>query len=147
VRESLDGKVASVTGAATGIGNAIATALAADSGRVVVNLLNTPDLAPAVVARITEPGGEAIAVAADVGKRADYPTLVDATIERFGRWDILVNNAGIALVKPFDEVTDEEFDTGLPRERERLLHRLPTRLRPDERRRPGSSTSRARPPD
>jgi 3-oxoacyl-[acyl-carrier protein] reductase len=111
VTNGLDGKVAIVTGAATGIGKAIATALAEDGGRAVVNHLNTPDLAEGVVASITSAGGEAIAVAADVGKRADYAALVDATIERFGRWDILVNNAGIALVKPFGQVTEEEFDT------------------------------------
>ena len=106
----LDGKVAVVTGAATGIGKAIAAALAADGARVVINHLNTPDLAEAVVSTITSDGGEAIAVAADVGKRADYAALVEATIARFGRWDILVNNAGLALVKPFSEITEEEFD-------------------------------------
>jgi 3-oxoacyl-[acyl-carrier protein] reductase len=111
VSGELEGKVAIVTGAATGIGKAIATALAAGGGRIVVNHLNTPDLAEAVVASITGEGGEAIAVAADVGKRADYAALVEATIERFGRWDILVNNAGIALVKPFAEVSEEEFDS------------------------------------
>jgi 3-oxoacyl-[acyl-carrier protein] reductase len=63
-----------------------------------------------VVAQVTRRGGEAIAVAADVGKRAEYASMVDVTIERFGSWDILVNNAGIALVKPFGEVTEEEFD-------------------------------------
>jgi len=107
VSGQLDGKVAVVTGAATGIGKAIAAALAADGARVVIN---TPDLAEAVVSTITSDGGEAIAVAADVGKRADYAALVEATIARFGRWDILVNNAGLALVKPFSEITEEEFD-------------------------------------
>jgi 3-oxoacyl-[acyl-carrier protein] reductase len=104
------GKVAIVTGAATGIGKAIATALAADGRRVAVNHLDTPDLADALVATIESNGGEAFAFPADVGERDEYAALVDATIGRFGSWDILVNNAGIALVKPFDEVTEEEFD-------------------------------------
>jgi 3-oxoacyl-[acyl-carrier protein] reductase len=106
----LAGKVAIVTGAATGIGKAIATALAAAGARVVVNHLNTPDLADAVVARIAANGGEAIPVAADVSRRGEFTRMVDATIEAFGCWDILVNNAGVALVKPFGEVTEEEFD-------------------------------------
>jgi 3-oxoacyl-[acyl-carrier protein] reductase len=110
VSGQLDGKVAIVTGAATGIGKAIALALAGDGARVVVNHLNTPELAEAVVAQVTHRGGEAIAVAADVGKRGEYASMVDVTLDRFGSWDILVNNAGVAQVKPFGEVTEEEFD-------------------------------------
>lgn len=109
----LEGKVAIVTGAATGIGKAIAAALATIGARVVVNHLNTPDQAETVVAQITASGGEAIAVAADVSKRSEYAALVETTIDRFGSWDILVNNAGIALVKLFGDVTEEEFDTSL----------------------------------
>ena len=107
----LDGKAAIVTGAATGIGKAIAFALAVDGARVVVNHLNTPEAAEAVVAQITRDGGEAIAVAADVGKRVAYTAMVDLTVDRFGSWDILVNNAGVALIKPFGEITEQEFDT------------------------------------
>jgi 3-oxoacyl-[acyl-carrier protein] reductase len=110
VSGELAGKVGIVTGAATGIGKAIAIAMAAVGGRVVVNHLKTPDRAEAVVAQITGGGGEAIAVAADVSKRTEYLALVDAAFERFGSWDILVNNAGIAVVKPFAEVSEEEFD-------------------------------------
>lgn len=106
----LDGKAAIVTGATTGIGKAIALALAGDGARVVVNHLNTPELAEAVVAQITRGGGEAITVVADVGKRVEYTAMVDLTIDRFGSWDILFNNAGVALLKPFGEITEEEFD-------------------------------------
>jgi 3-oxoacyl-[acyl-carrier protein] reductase len=110
VSGQLDGKAAIVTGAATGIGKAIALALAGDGARVVVNHLNTPELAEAVVAQITRGGGEAITVVADVGKRVEYTAMVDLTIDRFGSWDILFNNAGVALLKPFGEITEEEFD-------------------------------------
>jgi 3-oxoacyl-[acyl-carrier protein] reductase len=110
VSGQLDGKTAIVTGAATGIGKAIAFALAGDGARVVVNHLNTPELAEAVVAQITRDGGEAITVVADVGKRVEYTAMVDLTIDHFGSWDILVNNAGVALIKSFGEITEEEFD-------------------------------------
>jgi 3-oxoacyl-[acyl-carrier protein] reductase len=106
----LEGKVAIVTGAATGIGKAIAFAFGEAGARVVVNYLDTPDLAEAVVAKIARDGGEALAVAGDISRRADFEALVSATIDRFGGWDVLVNNAGIALVKPFGEVTEDEFD-------------------------------------
>jgi 3-oxoacyl-[acyl-carrier protein] reductase len=106
----LDGKVAIVTGAATGIGKAIALAFGAAGARVVVNHLDTPDLADAVVAEISRGGGEALAVAADISSRVQFEALVSATIDHFGSWDVLVNNAGIALVKPFGEVSENEFD-------------------------------------
>jgi 3-oxoacyl-[acyl-carrier protein] reductase len=107
----LEGKVAIVTGAATGIGKAIAHAFGAAGANVAVNHLDTPELAEAVVAQILRDGGEALAVAADISSRAQFEALVAAAIARFGRWDVLVNNAGIALVKPFGEVTEDEFDT------------------------------------
>jgi 3-oxoacyl-[acyl-carrier protein] reductase len=107
----LEGQVAIVTGAATGIGKAIAHAFGAAGANVAVNHLDTPELAEAVVAQILRDGGEALAVAADISSRAQFEALVAAAIARFGRWDVLVNNAGIALVKPFGEVTEDEFDT------------------------------------
>jgi 3-oxoacyl-[acyl-carrier protein] reductase len=106
----LEGKVAIVTGAATGIGKAIAFAFGEAGARVVVNHLDTPDLAEAVVAQIAGDGGEALPVAADVSSRAEFETMVSATFHHFGSWDVLVNNAGIALVKPFGEVTEDEFE-------------------------------------
>jgi 3-oxoacyl-[acyl-carrier protein] reductase len=106
----LEGKVGIVTGAATGIGKAIALALGAADARVVVNHLNTPDLAHAVVAQISRDGGEALAVAADISQREEFDMLVHAAIDRFGSWDVLVNNAAVALVKPFGEVTEDEFE-------------------------------------
>jgi 3-oxoacyl-[acyl-carrier protein] reductase len=106
----LEGKVGIVTGAATGIGKAIALAFGAADAWVVVNHLDTPDLADAVVAQISRDGGEAFAVAADISQREEFEMLVQAAIDRFGSWDVLVNNAAVALVKPFGEVTEGEFE-------------------------------------
>jgi 3-oxoacyl-[acyl-carrier protein] reductase len=106
----LAGKTALVTGAATGIGKAIADALAAAGVRVVVNHPHTPEPAAAAVAEIAAAGGSALAVAADVSSRAEYQAMVEQLLGEYGRWDVLVNNAAVAVTKPFPQVTEEEFD-------------------------------------
>jgi 3-oxoacyl-[acyl-carrier protein] reductase len=107
----LEGKAALVTGAATGIGKAIAAALAAAGARVVVNHNHTPDPAEKVAADIEAAGGTAISAAADISSRAEYQAMVERLLAEFGRWDILVNNAAVAITKPFPEITEAEFDT------------------------------------
>lgn len=109
----LAGKVAIVTGAATGIGRAIAKRLAADGAAVVVNHLDTPDRAEAVRGEIETEGGTAIAVRADVSRRADFDNLFQTALERFGRVDVLVNNAAVALLRPISEATEDDIDTVL----------------------------------
>src|SRR5580700_3116717 len=106
----LRGKCALVTGAATGIGKGIATALAAAGARVVVNHNHTPEPAEKLAAAINEAGGTAVALAADVSSRAEYLAMVHRLLAAFGRWDILVNNAAVATTKAFPEVTEAEFD-------------------------------------
>jgi 3-oxoacyl-[acyl-carrier protein] reductase len=107
---SLAGKTALVTGAATGIGKAIAGALAAGGARVVVNHPHTPEPAAAVVADIAAAGGSALAIAADISDRAEYQAMVQRLLGEYGRWDLLVNNAAVAVTKPFPQITQEEFD-------------------------------------
>jgi 3-oxoacyl-[acyl-carrier protein] reductase len=107
---SLAGKTALVTGAATGIGKAIAGALAAGGARVVVNHPHTPEPAAAVVADIAAAGGVALAIAADISSRAEYQAMVQRLLGEYGRWDLLVNNAAVAVTKPFPQITQEEFD-------------------------------------
>jgi len=97
----LAGKTALVTGAATGIGKAIAGTLAAAGASVVLNHNHMPDLAGTAVAEITAAGGTAVAAAADVSIRAEYQPMVEQMLATFGRWDILVNNAAVAITKPF----------------------------------------------
>jgi 3-oxoacyl-[acyl-carrier protein] reductase len=106
----LAGKTALVTGAATGIGKAIAGALAAAGASVVINHNYTPEPAGRAVAEITAAAGTAVAAAADVSIRAEYQAMVEQMLAAFGRWDILVNNAAVAITKPFGQITEAEFD-------------------------------------
>ncbi len=91
----LKDKVSIVTGSARGIGKAIALALATQKAKVVVNYANSSTEAEKVVTEITELGSEAIAIKADVSKSEEVDTLINQTMEKWGRIDILVNNAGI----------------------------------------------------
>lgn len=91
----LSEQVAIVTGASRGIGRAVARALAAEGASVVVNYASSGDAAEQVVTAITDAGGNAIALQADVSKSEQVEALVNNTLEKFGRIDVLVNNAGI----------------------------------------------------
>ncbi|MEH2075868.1 MAG: 3-oxoacyl-[acyl-carrier-protein] reductase [Nostoc sp.] len=91
----LEGKVAIITGASRGIGRAIAIELASQGAIAVVNYASSSAAAETVVTEITEAGGEAIAIQADVSKSDRVDALVNAVMEKFKRVDILVNNAGI----------------------------------------------------
>jgi 3-oxoacyl-[acyl-carrier protein] reductase len=106
---NLAGKVALVTGAAKGIGAAIAKALGAAGASVVVNYASDKKGAEAVVASIAKAGGKAVAVQSDVSSSAGAQTLVDTAIEKFGRLDVLVNNAGIYQFTPIEAVDEESF--------------------------------------
>lgn len=93
--QKLSNAVAIVTGASRGIGKATAFALATEGAKIVVNYARSSTAADAVVQEITDAGGEAIAIAADVSVAEDVDKLIQQTLDRFGRIDILVNNAGI----------------------------------------------------
>ncbi|HZX77327.1 glucose 1-dehydrogenase [Lysobacter sp.] len=105
----LAGKVAVVTGASKGIGAGIAQALAAEGAAVVVNYATSKAGADAVVERIVQAGGRAIAVKADVSSAVEAKALVDAAVQEFGRLDVLVNNSGVYEVAPLEEVTEASF--------------------------------------
>lgn len=107
---ALAGKVALVTGAATGIGRAIAQALAREAAAVVVNHNHTGESAAKVVAEIEAAGGTAMAFAADVSVRAEYEAMVEQVLAVYGGWHILVGNAAVAITKPFGELTEADFD-------------------------------------
>jgi 3-oxoacyl-[acyl-carrier protein] reductase len=105
----LTGKVAVVTGASKGIGASIAEHMGAEGASVVVNYAKSKSGADAVVKRITDGGGKAIAVQADVSQPADISRLFAKTKEAYGKLDILVNNAGIYEFAPLDAITPEHF--------------------------------------
>jgi 3-oxoacyl-[acyl-carrier protein] reductase len=102
-------KVAVVTGASKGIGAAIAEQLAAEGAAVVVNYAASKAGADAVVKRIVQKGGKAVAVQADVSKTEDIQRLFAETKKAFGKLDILVNNAGIYEFAPLESVTPDHF--------------------------------------
>src|SRR5437667_8406003 len=105
----LANKVAVVTGASKGIGAAIAKNLAAEGATVVVNYASSKSGAEKVVAEITNAGGKAVAVQADVARKADIERLFAETKKAFGRLDILVNNAGVYEFSPLESITEEQF--------------------------------------
>lgn len=105
----LDGKVALITGAASGMGKAMAIGYAAEGAHVVIADLNF-DGAQAVVAEITAAGGSASARSLNVADEVQSKEIVDAIVAEHGSLDILVNNAGIGLIKPVWETTVAEWD-------------------------------------
>ncbi|MBZ9736156.1 SDR family NAD(P)-dependent oxidoreductase [Mesorhizobium sp. CA18] len=98
----LTGKVALVTGASSGIGEATAAVLAAAGAKVAV-AARRADRLEALVARIEHGDGVALAIEADIAKPGDITAMVDKVVSEWGRLDILVNNAGVMLLAPAAE--------------------------------------------
>ena len=105
-------RVAVVTGAAQGIGQATALRLASDGARVAVVDVDAERASP-VVQRIEAAGGQAAAFGCDVSAREQVDATVEAVISRFGRIDILVNNAGIPRDNLVFKMSDDEWDAVL----------------------------------
>lgn len=106
----LDGQVAIVTGASRGIGRAIAIALAKVGAKVVVNYAGNTAAAEEVRKLITDNGGQAITVQADVANQEAVDSLVRQTIEAYGKIDILINNAGITRDNLLMRMKEEDWD-------------------------------------
>ena len=105
----LNGKVAVVTGASKGIGADIAKHFAAEGAAVVVNYSSSKEGADRVVDEVTKRGGKAVAVQANVARKAEVERLFSAAKKAFGKVDILVNNAGVYDWSPIEEITEEQF--------------------------------------
>jgi len=103
-------KVALVTGAARGIGRAIAIDLAKEGANVIVNYRSRPDAAEEVVKVIKEMGRKVVSVKADVAKEHEVKSMVDQAIETFGGIDILVNNAAIHRGGRVQKLPTEDWD-------------------------------------
>lgn len=106
----LQGKVAVVTGGSLGIGAGIVRRLAAEGAAVTLDYFSHRDEADAIAADITNAGGKALVVQADVAQVADVQQLVAEAVRVFGRLDILVNNAGIEQPAVFENVTEQQWD-------------------------------------
>eukprot|EP01104_Vermistella_antarctica_P004032 TRINITY_DN1448_c0_g2_i1.p1 TRINITY_DN1448_c0_g2~~TRINITY_DN1448_c0_g2_i1.p1 ORF type:complete len:327 (+),score=52.02 TRINITY_DN1448_c0_g2_i1:38-982(+) len=105
----LDGNVSIVTGSGQGIGKATALLFAKHGAKVVVTDLDKAK-SDAVALEINESGGVAISVPGDVTHASFAPTVIDATIARFGKVNILVNNAGYTWDGVIHKMTDEQWD-------------------------------------
>lgn len=107
-------QVAIITGAASGIGRAVAIRFAQEGARVVAADLQAASRLegeiPPTVEAIRANGGQAIFVKTDVTQRAEVEALVEETLRHYGRVDILVNNAGIFIRNAIVDVSDEEWD-------------------------------------
>ena len=101
----LVGQAALVTGANSGIGKAVAIALANEGAKVVVNYVTKPELADAVVDEIKANGGTAIALQADVSNEQQVQSMFQQMYHAFGTIDILVNNAGLQKDSAFQDMS------------------------------------------
>jgi len=108
----LTGQVALVTGAAQGIGRAIALLLARNGADIIVSDINL-EKAEETAKEIEETGQRAMAIKVDVAHSEEVERMVETILERFGRIDILINNAGIARDKLILRMTEEDWDVVL----------------------------------
>jgi NAD(P)-dependent dehydrogenase (short-subunit alcohol dehydrogenase family) len=105
----LKDKVAIITGASSGIGVGIAEVFAEEDARVVCVARRHAE-GEAVAEAIRQQGGHATFVACDVADEQQVEAMVRCTMKRFGRIDVLVNNAGVNFVKPFEQLTSDDWD-------------------------------------
>jgi 3-oxoacyl-[acyl-carrier protein] reductase len=105
-----NGKVAIVTGASRGIGAAVAERLGRDGFSFIVNYSGSVEAADALVRKIQENGGRALAVKADVSDARAVREMFETTVSKFGGVDVLVNNAGIMTLANIADTDDASFD-------------------------------------
>jgi glucose 1-dehydrogenase len=108
--KKLQGQIAIVTGASSGIGAGVAKALAAEGATVIINYSSSPEKADKVLAEIKARGGDGFSIKADVSNEKEVVDMFQQTIKRYGTVDILVNNAGLQKDAKFHEMTLEEWN-------------------------------------
>lgn len=106
----LEGQIALVTGASSGIGAGIAKALAREGAAVVVNYSSSPQRAEQVLTEIRSEGGKAIMIKADVSSEREVLDMFATTIKEFGTVDILINNAGLQKDAKFHDMSLDEWN-------------------------------------
>ena len=137
----LTGRVALVTGASRGIGRAIATRLAGQGAKVVINYVANAEAAAQVVREIEAAGGTAAAVRADVSQAEQAQALVEQTLKLYGQLDILVNNAGITRDTLLMRMSEEDWDAVLDTNLKGAFHCMKAACRPMIRQRYGRIVS------
>jgi len=108
-QRSLDGEVAIVTGAGSGIGRAIATLLAEEGARVAVVDVSESD-GKETVELLRKRGGDAVFIQGDISNSATVKRIVETTVKKYERVDILCNNAGVESMGSILEITEENWD-------------------------------------
>ncbi len=106
----LEGKVALITGAASGLGAATARLFAKEGAKVVVSTRKKVVEGRALVEDIKNEGGEAIFMKQDVTKESEWKEVIDELIRKYGKLNILVNNAGVSLAKTIEETSLDEWN-------------------------------------
>ena len=106
----LSGKVVCITGSGRGIGKAMAVAFGHEQAAVIVTYCHRKTPALETAKQIKDAGGQALCLKLDVSKRASIRQVVKRVVDRFGQIDIWVNNAGILQQKPFEQVSDKDWD-------------------------------------
>jgi len=110
MEKRLQGKVAVITGAGSGIGKAIAVRFAQEGANIVVDFRDHEEEAQDTAEKVQAAGAKAILVQADVAKLADGANLIEQAWKQLGSCDLLVNNAGIEKGADFWDVTEADFD-------------------------------------
>ncbi len=121
--EDLKGRVALVTGGATGIGGAISATFGAAGMKVAIHYHAGTEAAQAIAAQIRNTGGEILLLQSDIIEAKAADELVNRTVEAFGKLDVLVNNAGgMVARRPVETLDDEFFDAVIDLNVRQLVH-------------------------
>jgi acetoacetyl-CoA reductase len=107
--KKLEGRTALITGAARGIGNAIAKSLASEGANIAINYQSSDADASALAQELTKSGCKTLLLKGDVGDRATWTSMIEKIKQTWGRLDILVNNAGITRDKTLRKMTDDDW--------------------------------------
>jgi NADP-dependent 3-hydroxy acid dehydrogenase YdfG len=107
--KNIENKVVVITGASSGLGEATARHLAALGAKVVLGARRT-DRLEAVVADITQAGGQAVFATVDVTSQKDVENLINTAVTTYGRVDVVVNNAGLMAIAPMEQRRTDEWD-------------------------------------